>query len=186
MQDERRIPHHTEVEALMTRRIGTIASLLCVIALPGCGGGGENVTPESLENARRLWASAGIKDYDLEWTSAGLMDGHYRVFVRDGRVRRIRSVLGDGREIDARPAMPEMFGVDGLFKVIEEERLQLNDERPFGQPKGSKVVLKFTPDPRLGYPKSYRRDVMGSPKGLLIDVIRLDASSSREIPPPAS
>ena len=48
------------------------------------------------------------------------------------------------------------------------------EDRPFGEPKGSRILLKFDPDPRLGYPRSYRRDVVGSREALTIDVVRLD------------
>ena len=33
-------------------------------------------------------------------------------------------------------------------------------------------MLRFTPDPQLGYPRSYRRDVLGTPQVLAIDVTR--------------
>src|SRR5262249_47666670 len=68
---------------------------------------------------------------------------------------------------------PKYFGVDGLFTTIADELAQLKMDRPFGQPKGTKVVMRFTPDPKLGYPRSYRRDVLGTAQGVAIDVIRL-------------
>jgi hypothetical protein len=167
-----------------THHVGLAISVLA-LALPGCGGG-QYVSTQALRDARALWVKANLRDYNLEWTSSGLQDGHYRVYVRGGRVRAIYTVLANGKEVEAHPAQAEMFGVEGLFKVIEEEYAQRNDSQPFGQPKGARVVLRFSPDPKLGYPVSYRRDVSGSPKGLSIDVDRLDVSPSAAIPPPKS
>lgn len=160
------------------------AMAACLMALSGCGGG-RDVTLQNLHAARQTWERAHLRDYDLEWTTAGAQNAHYRVFVRGGRVRDVRMVLPDGREIEAHPAQPESFGVDGLFQVLEEERAQLRADQPFGQPPGTTAVLRFDPDPKLGYPRSYRRDVVGVPKGIAIDVIRL-VRDSGAIPAPSS
>lgn len=150
------------------------AALPCflLIALAGCAGG-EDVTPRTLERAKQTWERAGIDDYDLEWTSTGARDGHYRVTVRDGRVREVRSVQPDGKESVAHPGDPSYYSVEGLFRILQEEADQLLEDRPFNMPKGSKVLLKFTPDRKLGYPRRYRRDVVGSQRGLAIDVLKL-------------
>ena len=63
--------------------------------------------------------------------------------------------------------------MDGLFTTIADELAQLKMDRPFDQPKGTKIVMRFSPDPRLGYPRFYRRDVLGTSQALAIDVIRL-------------
>ena len=170
------------------RPISALMAVVCV--LTGCAGG-EDVTVRSLANARRTWDAAKIRDYNLEWTSSGERAGHYLVFVRDGDVKAIRQYVEDSRsgairEIEARPGDPSYYGVEGLFKILDEERAQLRDDRPFGQPKGATVVLRFAPDPRLGYPKRYRRDVVGSPKGLALDVLRLVPNPPAAIPPPPS
>ncbi|MDB5352666.1 MAG: hypothetical protein JWN86_3913 [Planctomycetota bacterium] len=162
---------------------------LCLIALAGCAGG-EDVTTRSIANARRIWDAAKIRDYDLEWTSSGARDGHYRIFVRDGKVRSIRAFVDDRkerrvREIEVKPGDPSYYSVDGLFKILEEERSQLSEPAPFGQPKGTSVLLRFTPDPKLGYPKRFRRDVVGTPRGLAIDVVRFTPNPGAAIPPPA-
>ena len=57
--------------------------------------------------------------------------------------------------------------------IMSDELAQRKSNAPFGQPKGTKSVLRFTPDPKLGYPRSYRRDVLGAPMSLAIDVVRL-------------
>lgn len=160
-------------------RPGLAALLVILPTLAGCGVGGEDVTPRSVDKAKDRWERAGIRDYDLEWTSSGARGGHYLVTVRGGEVREVRSVQPDGQEAVAKPGDKSYYGVDGLFRVVEEEMTQLLEDRPFGQPKGSRVLLKFVPDTRLGYPKHYRRDVVGGGRGLAIDVLRLDAKPSQ-------
>ncbi|HEV3165311.1 MAG TPA: DUF6174 domain-containing protein [Isosphaeraceae bacterium] len=158
--------HHTAVLA----RLALVAILLTAA---GCAGG-QNVTPEAIAQAKSTWQQAHILNYNIEWTSSGQMRGHYRVSVRGGKVTHVMSVLPDGREIEMRPGRPSSYGVDGLFQVIEEEQAQIESDSPFGQPKGTKAVLRFTTDPKLGYPSSYRRDLRGTPQGVSIDVIRFD------------
>jgi hypothetical protein len=159
---------------MLTRRLRGAASFLlvsCLVSSLGCAGG-ENVTSASLDRARKVWERAGIRDYDLEWTSTGSSISHYQVAVRAGKVRSIGMVQPDGRVTPAHPAQPRFYGVEGLFLTIAEELAQLDTPMPFGQPKGTKAILRFTPDPKLGYPRSYRRDVLGSRMAWAIDVIK--------------
>jgi len=150
---------------------------LVLLGLAGCGGG-EDVTAESIRAAKQRWQRSGVRDYDLEWTSSGLRQSHYLVAVRDGTVRSVAMVQPDGRQAVVHPAEPRFYGVDGLFVVIADELAQLQADRPFGQPKGTRAVLRFTPDPKLGYPQKYRRDVVGSRMPMGIDVIRLSPNST--------
>ena len=150
----------------------------------GCAGG-EEVTPEALEAARRLWKHAGIHNYNMEWTVTGPNNAHYFVTVRDGEVRKLQSVRPDGARFELHSGQPRYFSVNGLFLTIANELALLKTERPFGQPKGTKVLLRFEPDSKWGYPHWYRRDVMGAPQGMRIDVVRLvPTSGNREVAPP--
>jgi hypothetical protein len=154
--------------------------VLCALA-SGCGQG-EEVTTDALHEARERWQRAGIEDYNLEWTTTGARAGHYRVFVRGGEVRSVRLVQ-DGQEREARPGDKSYYGIDGLFRVIDEELAQRLDERPFGQPKGSRVLLRMECDPRYGFPRQFRRDVAGSIRGLVLDVVEFVPNPPAEIPP---
>jgi len=138
----------------------------------GCAGGQE-VNPQAVDAARRLWTQAGIRDYQLEWSVTGPNNAHYFVSVRDGEVRKIESVQPDGSRFELHPGEPRFFGVQGLFLTIADELALLKTDRPFGQPKGTKVVMRFEPDSRLGYPHWYRRDVMGTSQSVRITVIGL-------------
>jgi hypothetical protein len=140
-----------------------------LIAAAGCGG--REVTPEAVQSAKQLWARAGIRDYDLDWSVTGPNNAHYLVAVRGGAVSQIELIQPDGRKAAARPADTRMYSVDGLFRTIEDELAVCSKaERPFGQPKGTKVVMRFRPDATLGYPRWYRRDVLGSSASIAIDV----------------
>ena len=72
--------------------------------------------------------------------------------MRDGEVRRVESVQPDGRRIELHPGEPRYFGVDGLFLTIADELALLKTDRPFGQPQGTKVVMRFKPDPSWAIP----------------------------------
>jgi hypothetical protein len=148
------------------------AALTSIALFARCSGG-ESVTPEALAGARKTWDDAAIKNYELEWVASGRVTAHYYVTVRDGKVRKIESIAPDGRRFELHPPESRFYGVEGLFTTIADELAQLKEPRPFGQPPGTKVVMRFTRDPKLGYPRSYRRNVLGTSLELAIDVVRL-------------
>jgi hypothetical protein len=159
------------------RRLAILGLVALLVPVIGCAGGQE-VTPEALDQAKRLWTQAGIRDYDLEWTTAGRNNAHYFVTVRGGDVRKVEAVATDGHKLELHPAETRFFGVDGLFMTIADELALLKTDQPFGQPKGTKVVMRFKPDAKLGYPLWYRRDVLGTPLSVSIDVVKLTPSES--------
>jgi hypothetical protein len=115
----------------------------------------------------------------LEWTASGPVDAFYRVAVRDGEVQSVEQVLHDGRAVTLHPGRPRYFGVDGLFLTIADDYAQLKQPTPFGRPKGTKAVLRFTPDPEYGFPRRYRRDIVGAPLAVAIDVVRFTPGKPR-------
>jgi hypothetical protein len=144
-----------------------LAALL--VAASGCGG--QEVTPEAVRTAKQLWTRAGIRDYDLDWSVTGPNNAHYLVAVRDSAVSQIELIRPDGARSVVHPAETRMYGVDGLFRTLDEELAVCSKaERPFGQPKGTRVVMRFQPDAKLGYPRWYHRDVLGSSASIAIDV----------------
>ncbi len=161
----------------------TLLTVLLLLTLSGCGSG-IDVSTRTLAEARRVWDKAGITSYNLEWTTTGARAGHYRVYVRDGEVKSVLSVDADAKTRAAHPADPSYYGVDGLFRVLDEELDECLGQRPFGQMKNARILQRFLPDPVYGYPRRYRRDVAGSRQGLALDVIAFDPSPPPEIPPP--
>jgi hypothetical protein len=145
----------------------SIPALLIVTV--GCGGG-ESVTPQALAQSKRLWTQAHIQDYDLDWSIRGPNNAHYLVTVRGGDVRKIEMFQRDGSKVELHSAQPDTFGVDGLFRTIDEELANVKSDRPFGQPKGTRVVMRFQLDDKLGYPHWYHRDVLGTALSIAIEV----------------
>jgi hypothetical protein len=147
-------------------RLGMPAILIVTV---GCASG-EDVRPEAVARARRLWTQANIHDYDLEWTVRGRNNAHYLVSVRDGEVRKLEMFQPDGSRVKLDSHQPQTFGVDGLFRTIDDELALARSDRPFGQRKGTKVVMRFQPDAKLGYPHWYHRDVLGTDLSIAIQV----------------
>jgi hypothetical protein len=153
------------------RKLRMLGLLTVLGAMAGCAGGQE-VTPEAIEQAKQLWTKAGIRDYDLEWTVTGAQNNHFYVTVHGGEARKVESVQPDGQRFASKPADTRYYSVDGLFLTIANELAQLKTDHPFDQPEGTKVVMRFKADPKLGYPLWYRRDVMGTSQAIAIDVVK--------------
>jgi Family of unknown function (DUF6174) len=151
------------------KMLGLLAILGTMI---GCAGGQE-VTVEAINQSKQVWKTAGIRDYDLDWTVTGAQNNHYYVTVRGGDVRKVESAQTDGRRFELHPSETRFYSVDGLFLTIADELAQLKTDLPFGQPQGTKIVMRFKPDKKLGYPLWYRRDVMGTSLAIAIDVVKL-------------
>lgn len=158
------------------RILRSILPLMVLIGVLGCAGGKE-VTPEAVKSARAVWEKAGIKDYDLELKIVS-PTGHYRSTVRDGKVLKVESIQPDGRLLEAHPGDPRFYSVNGQFTNMVEEIALSQSAEPFGQPKGTKVVMRFDPDAELGYPHWYRRDVFGTNRSVAIDIVKLEPSKA--------
>jgi hypothetical protein len=151
--------------------------LAIVVSVSGCAGG-QAVTPEAIAQAKQLWAKADIRDYDLEWTVAGTQSNHYYVTVHGSEVRKVESIQPDGRRILLTPHDTRYFSVDGLFLTMADYLALLKKDEGSDQPNGTQVVMRFKPDPKLGYPQWFRRDVMGKSQTLAIDVVKLVPETS--------
>ncbi len=154
------------------RWLQRVTMLAIAGAVLGCSRGQE-VTPEALAEAKQVWKNAGINDYELEWTATGQNNVHYNVTVQGGEVRKVVSVQADGSQLERHPPDTRFYSMDGLILTVADELAQLKMDRPFNQPKGVKVVMRFEPDRKLGYPHWYRRDVLGTSQSLRIDVLKL-------------
>ena len=141
-------------------RIARVGIIVAWMAAVGCSGG-QTVTAENLDAARGLWAKAGIRDYDLEYTTAPA-NGHFLVTVRAGEVKKVEGILDGGARHELHPAAPRYYSVDGIFTTIADELAKLKEDKPFDQPKGTTIVMKFRTHPELGYPEWWHRDIMGA------------------------
>ena len=156
-----------------SRRLIRFILTIPLLVLAGCARG-ERVTHESLRAAKQRWEKARVDDYNLEWTNTGPGNPRYRVSVRGGKVRTVLVVGPDGKTHETTTHEPRYFGVEGLFLTIADDVAQLQTDRPFGLPKGASAVLRFTPDPKFGFPTSYRRDISGAPRAMSFDVVRFE------------
>jgi Family of unknown function (DUF6174) len=148
-----------------------VSILAASLATGGCSGG-QDVSADGINAARQLWSKAGIRDYELEYTTAPA-HGHFLVTVHGGEVQRVESIQPGGARVELHPGAPRYYSVDGLFVTIADELAQLEKPNPFEQPKGTRILMKFKTNPELGYPEWYRRDIMGASQSARIDVIKL-------------
>jgi hypothetical protein len=155
----------------IVRGLPLVGFLSTCLVFVGCSGG-QVVTADGVKAARQLWSEAGIRDYDLEYTTAPA-SGHFLVTVRDSDVKKVEAIQPDGARVVLRPGAPRYYSVDGLFVTIADELAQLEKPNPFERPAGTKILMKFKPHPKLGYPEWYRREVMGTSASAKIDVIKL-------------
>ena len=100
----------------------------------GCAGG-QDVTAESISQAKQVWKTSGILDYELDWTVTGAQNNHYYVTVRGGDVRKVEMIQADRRRLELHPSETRFYSVDGLFLTIADELAQLKTDHPFGQPR---------------------------------------------------
>jgi hypothetical protein len=164
-------------EQALVRWFAMAGILVMLGSMLGCARGKE-VTPDAVEAARRLWQRAGIHNYGLEWTVTGPNNAHYFVTVQGDEVRKLEAVQPDGTRSQLPSNDPRYFSVDGLFLTIAGELALLKTDRPFGQPNGTKIVMRFEPDSTRGYPHWYSRDMMVAAQGMRIDVLRLVPTGS--------
>jgi hypothetical protein len=156
---------------LRLRRRLWLGFLAACLAAGGCSGG-QDVTADGIKAARELWSKAGIRDYELEYTTTPA-NGHFLVTVHDGEVKKVEAIQPGGTRVELHPGAPRYYSVDGLFLTIADELAQLEKPSPFEQPKGTRILMKFKTNPELGYPEWYCRDIMGASQSARIDVIKL-------------
>jgi hypothetical protein len=154
--------------------------VMACLAFGGCSGG-DDVTAVNIKTARELWAKAGIRDYDLEYTTAPA-NGHFLVTVREGVVKKVEGIGPGGARNELHPGAPRYYSVDGIFTTIADELAQLSKANPFDLPKGTTIVMKFKTNPELGYTEWYRRDIMGTSQSARIDIVKLTRTAAAQKP----
>jgi Family of unknown function (DUF6174) len=119
----------------------------------------QQLKPEQVEAARRLWEAKGPADYDMTYTQKGSAPGNFRVQVRN---KKPVSVIRDGEALEERfyrySDMPALFGfIDDFLRL---------DAEP-GKPR-TFTVASF--DPEDGHLIHYVRRVMGGQERIEISV----------------
>ncbi len=137
----------------------------------------EPLTRESIEDARRLWRSSGLQDYDLqlEVHTAGGTVSLYDVSVRDGDVVRLRL---DGLPTESR--RPGDFSVPGLFETLEREaELAAEPNGPFSAT-GAQAIMRVRFDEETGHLERYLRSVTGSRETMEIRTVSFDPVTRKQ------
>jgi hypothetical protein len=129
------------------------------------GGMGSEALPrltrEDFEAAQARWKDKAPGSYDLDIVVAGSRPGTVHVEVRGGAVT---AMTRDGVAPSQRRTW-DVWTVEGQFDVIALELAAASEpEADFGGAKGSQLVLWAIFDPEYGYPRRYRRVIIGSPQ----------------------
>ena len=128
----------------------------------------QQLTPEKLDKARRLWQEKGPADYRLDYTIkrevnpdlAGTVPQNYTVQVRDGKTILVSTP--DGREL--KPGDAEFDSMDSLFDVIDR---QLRMDSDPGRPR---AFVKAMFDGSDGHVTHYVHSVMRTRERLEVTV----------------
>jgi hypothetical protein len=124
----------------------------------------QQLTPQTLEQARQLWEKNGPRDYDLEYIKTlgtggdAPMSETLLVKVRKGKTVAVEGnlVIDEGRD---KELFFSRYGMDALFDDID-------------------TFLKQ--DARPGSPRAYNRAMFDPDDGHLIDYVR-DVHSRRQV-----
>ena len=117
------------------------------------------LTSEALSAGKALWKKNGPADYDLAFTTAGRQTGDYVVEVRSGKVVR---VTRNGVDVPDRGEAWDARSIQGLFDTIDYEiDLAKEPQEAFDGAKSSDVIQQAEFDEQFGFPRRYRRMVLG-------------------------
>lgn len=117
------------------------------------------ITPTMLDDAARQWDKYGPPNYDLTVRVTGSQTGEYKVSVRNDDVVSLQT--GAGR----RPPERTWYSwtVPGLFDVIYDDlELSQRMKREAADPATSGLVQRGEFDEEFGYPRLYRRVILGT------------------------
>jgi hypothetical protein len=129
----------------------------------------QQLKPEQLEAARKLWDAKRPSDYVLTYTKTGAVTGTFIVKVRKGKVVSVdmrQEVPGEQaiKVVELERRLYRDHDMGGLFDAIErflEMDAQKDSPRPY-------VRALF--DPHNGQLRQYVRRVMGTRERIQIDV----------------
>jgi hypothetical protein len=140
--------------------LGSLASLLVFAALLLMRQQ-ESLPPltrQAYEAAMRRWQTSGPASYALDLTLLGRQPGQIHIEVHQGDVT---AMTRDGIQPRQRRTW-DYWSVPGQFDTIERElEMAAHPEASFHAPAGA-VVQQAEFDPRYGYPRRYRRFVLGT------------------------
>jgi hypothetical protein len=117
------------------------------------------LTDSDFRAAVKRWETHGPASYELDLELTGNRPGRIHVEVRDGQVAHMTR---DGVEPKQQRTW-YYWSVPGQFDTIEQELEMARDPAAsFKSPEATQMVIWAEFDPRLGYPLSYDRVVLGT------------------------
>lgn len=142
--------------------LGSVAALVGLLLLIALLGRDPlpRLTRESLDAAVARWQTAGPANYDVDLMLSGAQTGNLHIEVRDGEVT---AMTRDGRATVERRTW-DFWSVPNQMAMMEEDlsAAESDPQRAFGVADRGQVVLQAEFDPQLGYPRRYRRQVLGT------------------------
>lgn len=112
---------------------------------------------EAFDAARARWNERGPTNYDFSVVFSGGQPGSYDVEVRGGEVTRL--VL-DGEPL-RRTDSWKSWTVPGMFDLMAMDLALIEDAARGVAERGSELRVSAEFDEQLGYPRRYRRIVLG-------------------------
>ena len=136
-----------------------LLGLLVVIAVVGRDPL-PRLTPDALKAAVARWKAGGPANYDLDLLLSGAQTGNLHIEVREGEVA---AMTRDGRAPVQRRTW-DFWSVPNQMAMMDEDlaAAESDPQRAFGVADRGQVVLQAEFDPQLGYPRRYRRQVLGT------------------------
>lgn len=124
-------------------------------------GEGDPLTEKKLAEARTLWKSAGLTEYDIEIEVSGGQQATHVLSVRGGKVTTMTT-----NGVAAPERIWAVWTVEGMFDTLETElRNAAAPKVPYGVDDPADVVLQVAFDDKLGLPRRFFRHVLGSDRG---------------------
>jgi hypothetical protein len=142
--------------------LGLLCALLAIVGvLAGLRLFLAERTPElsqmALQAALERWQANGPESYDLDVQIGGVQPGVAHVEVRNGAVT---VATRDGRPLD--DWNRDEWTIPSQFEMLEREfEFQEDPQSEMGAPPGAKLWLRCEFDPKLGYPRRFRRQATG-------------------------
>jgi hypothetical protein len=136
----------------------------------------QQLTPEQLAAARKLWEAKRPRNYDLTWTKEGSASGTFVVIVRGGEVQSVtmkQDVVEKGEAKTRTTPLPERLyrrhDMEGLFEDLQGF-LKIKEE-----PKNrNRIFLHATFDPEDGHLEGYIYSNPENRQRIKVIVQRLD------------
>jgi hypothetical protein len=132
------------------------------------------LSPQRLEQAEQRWRDHGPKSYRMDIRTGGRAPSQLHVEVRGGEVA---SVLQNGHPLD-QPRTMDPWSVDALLEFMSDELAAAADPvktaQKFGSPAGATVLQAAAFDEKYGYPRRYRRSVLGTPMDIDWEITKFE------------